>query len=385
MTRGTTFAWRLVDDEDDSVLAEGPAVDRLFADPPPPPPRERWELLGCAPEGPLQTAVATARATGSGPVGLLTLESLRRGGDVVTSEWDLRDVRVTGVRPCARDLSLLDLSLEAVRWDEATPDLPAKPPLSPGYRLSTGWSTVPLGTAKDVVLIEPPGPAAPAAAEPVHLLGGAPGTALLTALARDDDFTLRAGLELLDRTGRPMWSALASWYVTSWQPSPYGPGLVDLMVAWDGDDRPRPAARRAHELWADGPPPEKDRWTELCPEGRWAWLRLALGNHGGRVRPAPADTDTHHLDGRHVTDLASFYCALGETLNGPGGYYGGNLGALSDCLSGGFGPRRPFTLVWHDSGVARRCLGAGPLVDAAPTFEELTAFLAREGVRVVLA
>ena len=61
-----------------------------------------------------------------------------------------------------------------------------------------------------------------------------------------------------------------------------------------------------------------------------------------------------HLDGTHVTDEVAFYLALGEAINGPGGYFGWNLDALSDCLSGGFGARSPFRLMWNDSHVARR-------------------------------
>ena len=59
------------------------------------------------------------------------------------------------------------------------------------------------------------------------------------------------------------------------------------------------------------------------------------------------------LDGSHVTDQAGLYCALGEALNGPGGYYGASVDALKDCLRGDFGPVAPFTLTWHHSATAR--------------------------------
>ncbi|WP_233579381.1 barstar family protein [Verrucosispora sp. FIM060022] len=68
---------------------------------------------------------------------------------------------------------------------------------------------------------------------------------------------------------------------------------------------------------------------------------------------------TYDLDGRYVTDIEGFYCAIGEAVNGPGGYFGWNLDALHDCLRGGFGARTPFRLVWHDSAVARAHLVAG--------------------------
>ncbi|MFI9326120.1 barstar family protein [Kitasatospora sp. NPDC052868] len=71
------------------------------------------------------------------------------------------------------------------------------------------------------------------------------------------------------------------------------------------------------------------------------------------AHPAPA---AYRLEGRGITDRAAFYTALGAALNGPGGYFGGNLDALADCLRGGFGPRPPFTLVWADADTARRHL-----------------------------
>ncbi|MEV7778984.1 barstar family protein [Kitasatospora sp. NPDC088351] len=61
----------------------------------------------------------------------------------------------------------------------------------------------------------------------------------------------------------------------------------------------------------------------------------------------------YRLGGGTITDREAFYTALGAALNGPGGYYGGNLDALADCLRGGFGPTPPFTLVWRDAGIAR--------------------------------
>ncbi|MGC4047119.1 MAG: barstar family protein [Armatimonas sp.] len=50
------------------------------------------------------------------------------------------------------------------------------------------------------------------------------------------------------------------------------------------------------------------------------------------------------LDGSCISDIPTFYIALGEAVNGPGGYFGGNLDALNDCLRGGFGLATPFTL-----------------------------------------
>lgn len=60
-----------------------------------------------------------------------------------------------------------------------------------------------------------------------------------------------------------------------------------------------------------------------------------------------------------MTDVEGFYCAIGEAINGPGGYFGWNLDTLDDCLSGGFGAQAPFRLAWHDSAIARQHLVVG--------------------------
>jgi RNAse (barnase) inhibitor barstar len=84
---------------------------------------------------------------------------------------------------------------------------------------------------------------------------------------------------------------------------------------------------------------------------------VALG-HRSSAPDRPAGT-TYDLDGRFVTDIEGFYCALGEAINDPDGYFGWNLDAVADCLRGGFGARAPFRLVWHDSAVGREHLVAG--------------------------
>ncbi|MEV7345559.1 barstar family protein [Streptomyces sp. NPDC093544] len=101
--------------------------------------------------------------------------------------------------------------------------------------------------------------------------------------------------------------------------------------------------------------------------------------------PARPPGTTCHLDGRHITDARGFFCALGEAVNGPGGYFGWGLDALNDCLRGRWGAATPFTLVWHDADVARTCLGVTPHTGHRPvTFEELLVFLAERHIDVRL-
>jgi hypothetical protein len=73
-------------------------------------------------------------------------------------------------------------------------------------------------------------------------------------------------------------------------------------------------------------------WHELAPEERHAWLSVALWSreYQRQGKPDAPVGQVFALDGRHIVDEDSFYCAIGEAVNGPGGYFGWNLDALDD-------------------------------------------------------
>jgi RNAse (barnase) inhibitor barstar len=101
-------------------------------------------------------------------------------------------------------------------------------------------------------------------------------------------------------------------------------------------------------------------WADLDAEGRRSWLAAVQEHHFARQDTAP-DTPAgavYTLAGRCITDRAALFLALGEAVNGPGGYFGSHLDALDDCLRGGFGASTPFTLDWPDSEIARTHLVA---------------------------
>ncbi|MFD0068387.1 barstar family protein [Streptomyces sp. NPDC056690] len=92
------------------------------------------------------------------------------------------------------------------------------------------------------------------------------------------------------------------------------------------------------------------------------------------------------MDVRYIVDEDSFYCAIGEAINGPGGYFGWNLDALDDCLRGGWGATAPFTLHWGFSAQAK-----ARLPERVPTgdrevalFNLLLEIFEEQGVSVVL-
>ena len=65
------------------------------------------------------------------------------------------------------------------------------------------------------------------------------------------------------------------------------------------------------------------------------------------------------IDGSQVGSLEDFWRLIGEAVNGPGGYFGSNLDAFNDCLSGGFGTPEDddFMVEWRGHELSRVSLG----------------------------
>lgn len=74
-------------------------------------------------------------------------------------------------------------------------------------------------------------------------------------------------------------------------------------------------------------------------------------------------------------------------MNGPGGYFGGCLSALDDCLGGTFGYTAPATLLWQDAATAREHLSQTLSPDGQPydLFGVVLDLLAEGGMHVTLA
>ncbi|KJY40059.1 barstar family protein [Streptomyces katrae] len=363
MTAAARFALRGEDEdhEEEQLWALCEEAENLFADPPEQP-RRHYELLGCAFEGELPSAL-----------GFLVLKPLDKHGTPLW-EWYLEDARVLSSRPCARDLSRLDVTIEAVR-SEQQPDYPQRVPLSVGFSLSDFDDRL-LGHFRDLSEVLPVADPEP---HPVRLLGCS-----LHGPLRDVVEGRRARrlayrhLDALDTAGE-LLSIAGNPDVVGWEPSPRGPGLYDLTVHMDPQP---PVVARIWPLWREGRPAVPNLWAPFDATGRARWLDPALHHRTGPDRPAGG---TYHLDGRHVTDYEGFFCALGEAVNGPGGYFGRCLNGVSDALCGGFGATGPFTLVWHDHETARRCLGVQPLTFGPASFPELLSFLREKRIEVVLA
>ena len=165
----------------------------------------------------------------------------------------------------------------------------------------------------------------------------------------------------IDRFGIETELSQVQLDIAGW--SPHGDHQTDLVLREPLHDPPSPAARPIWQLWSAGRPQAKNLWAA---HDRVEWLRAALA-HARAEGPDRPPGGTYRLDGTHVTDIVSFYCALGEAVNGPGGYFGWNLDALADCLRGGFGATPPFTVVGPEvPGVREVFDEAGVTLRAAP-------------------
>lgn len=103
-------------------------------------------------------------------------------------------------------------------------------------------------------------------------------------------------------------------------------------------------------------------WRKLDEAGRKAWLARAcdraFDSGQARVRTSRSEVT---IDGNDFDDLTGFFCAMGEAVNGPGGYFGRNLFGFDDCMFGGFGLEPPFTITWLDSARSRVMLDSAAL------------------------
>ncbi|UQI43274.1 barstar family protein [Streptomyces sp. HU2014] len=342
-----------------------------------------YRLIGCDPAGPLREALAG----GSARLGDIWVaprpDELCPEGSERIDPWPLRDVRVVEHRPHPADASLWDIVIEGA-------DDHLKPPDDPyfGAGLMLHDEYEPLGTCVDFEEIDPPDdePEPP----PLRLIGCAPGAALQEALATGTRSALRLGearLVVLDRTGAELADRYVTAEVAAWRPSALGPGLIDVDLTNALRDPVPALARPLWERRIDGCPTEPDTWAGYGTSDRQAWLDLVRESGcRGRATPDRAAGTVHRMDGRHITDAPGLYLALGEAVNGPGGYFGGCLAAVRDCLRGNFGATAPFTLVWEDSGVARRSLArmVSPQGERYSYFDEMLLELAEGRVEVIL-
>jgi hypothetical protein len=320
------------------LWAKVSGVEGLFVDPVPPP-REVLTLRGCAPAGTLRSALESADGSQK-QYGWLTIGA-RTAGHYADS-WMLSDVTIIAQHPNVDDPSLVDVVIGA---GVEEPD--SARPLDAVVRFElTGDALEAAGTCQRVDGIvrdrEP-------RLNPLILIG-----CELADLGRDP---LRPAtytrLFALDRTGRVMDSLTVSSDVEEIRPSVLGAALVDITLPHIYYAPPT-AARPIWETWYAGLPTELNQWAGLTTEQRVQWLGLARGPRHDIFDDGAHPT--YHLDGQHVTDVPGLHLALGEALYGAGGGLGREWQGFTESLGCRQCFPQPFTLVWHDSDIARTAL-----------------------------
>lgn len=220
----------------------------------------------------------------------------------------------------------------------------------------------------------------------VQLLGCAPQGGLLRSLDHLGGKRATAGrgnLHLLDPSGKQIGEYfLGPVKAEAVRPSARGSGLVDVTVSlWS--EVLLPESEWPWELIRTKRLDRPGMWHSLGPAGRLGWLSVALHHSEYRGLSDDPPGTRYELDGEHIVDADSFYCAIGEAVNGPGGFFGWNLGALDDCLCGRAGATPPFTLAWHRSDLARERL-TSPVESGGILFDVILEVLRDKRVDVIL-
>ncbi|KPI23840.1 Barstar (barnase inhibitor) [Actinobacteria bacterium OK074] len=186
--------------------------------------------------------------------------------------------------------------------------------------------------------------------------------------------TEEAELQVVDRQGERIGhyylGRVAAVFPTA--PTPDIGAHPDLDYSLSGYTCEFPYAGEVWKKWAAGGP-EPGEWARQPSEWHASWLHVvqtawfSAGKRATRYESA----GTAVLDGAGITTRDAFYCALGEAVNGTGGYFGSNLDALFDCLRTMRRENSPeFHLEWRNSSFSREALGGGFIDDVVSVFGE---------------
>ncbi|WP_235332262.1 barstar family protein [Paenibacillus terrae] len=130
----------------------------------------------------------------------------------------------------------------------------------------------------------------------------------------------------------------------------YNKGVFNLELTGTIENKPTPVELRLWEFLKGTHPVESHIWRGFSKQEQASWLtviRLYSAPHLSSKRDERGEIYT--IEGEYISDFTTFFIALGEAINGPGGYYGFSLDSISDCLCGGFGALGPFTIHWKNA------------------------------------
>ncbi|MYU21840.1 barstar family protein [Streptomyces sp. SID8352] len=179
---------------------------------------------------------------------------------------------------------------------------------------------------------------------------------------------VRPGKDLFDvelRVVNSLGKAIGSYYI----------GRVGLRSTFEGEGSPEQGgfvatfyghtcpyatAGAIWRRWASGSPLVNGEWARYPVESHDSWLHVVQNSwfETGHAAKRYGVGETCVVDGRRILGESSFYCALGESVNGPGGYFGSTLDGLADCLASSRNAGAPFELVWEHFSGAQERMGA---------------------------
>lgn len=166
-------------------------------------------------------------------------------------------------------------------------------------------------------------------------------------------------LQVLDFRGE----VIGAYYVGSVQvmdarPAAGGDG-TDLLASFFGHSLPFPFAGEIWRRWSSRFPSAVGEWKKIPARWHRSWLHVVQNAwfQAGRAATRNEIKPTYTLEGADLANVASFYCSLGEAMNGPGGYFGSNLDALADCLANATAVDGDFEIVWSNREVSARTIG----------------------------
>jgi RNAse (barnase) inhibitor barstar len=133
-----------------------------------------------------------------------------------------------------------------------------------------------------------------------------------------------------------------------------------------------PLARQVWKRWIAGPVLKNGEWLTLPSAFHESWLHVVQNRWFATGHDATlyGDRCSVELEGATMTTPAAFYCAIGEGVNGPGGYFGSNLDALADCLSNAIRDGARLTIHWGNFDQATASLGPAYTASIIDVFRE---------------
>ncbi|MEU0088331.1 barstar family protein [Streptomyces sp. NPDC006274] len=179
---------------------------------------------------------------------------------------------------------------------------------------------------------------------------------------------VRVGEDLTDvelRVVNPTGARVGSYYIgrvglRSELPGGARAGQAGFLATFYGYTCPHPAAGAIWRRWASEDPLRHGEWMEYPAEAHESWLHVVQNSWFTAGRTATRyDTRTLcTIDGSKILNESSFYCELGESVNGVGGYFGSTLDGLADCLTSSTASGNRFDVLWRESAPSRQRMGS---------------------------